>query len=100
MITITVKRFEDFKNFFANNRAANHLFYDIRQCEKEASALRLVNLHFLGVIGTLNILFQHLAEVPAKMEASEFVARIKAEMVVEGMGFVEGTIREIFLSLS
>jgi hypothetical protein len=100
MITITIKRFEDFTNFLANNRATNHLFYDIRQCENDANARKVVNFHFLGVLGTLNILFQHAEELPAKLDVDAFVAKIKAAILVEGISFVEGTVREIFLSLS
>ncbi len=100
MITITVKQFEDFTKFLATSRATNYLFYDIRQCENDASGRKVVNFHFLGVLGTLNILFQHAEDLPAKLDVDSFVTKIKSAIPVEGISFVEGTIREIFLSLS
>jgi hypothetical protein len=100
MITITVKKFEDFVTFLTSSRATNHLFYDIRKNENDTSGHRVVNYHFLGVLGTLNILFQHAEELPAKVDVDAFVTKIKAAIPVEGITFVEGTIREIFLSLS
>jgi hypothetical protein len=100
MITITVKKIEDFTSFLTSSRATNYLFYDIRQNENDASGHRVVNFHFLGVLGTLNILFQHAEELPTKLDVDAFVAKIKATIPVEGIAVVEGTIREIFLSLS
>nr|MDO8118804.1 hypothetical protein [Candidatus Sigynarchaeota archaeon] len=100
MITITVKKFEDFTNFFKNHRATNYLFYDARQCEKDTGGLRVINLHFLGVLGSLNILFQHVEEVPCKMDIDVAMASIKSAIAVDGIGLVEGAIKEIFLSLS
>ncbi len=100
MITTTVKKIDDFTNFFRNHRATNYLFYDVRQCEKEASGIRVVNFHFLGVLGTLNILFQHAEELPAKTDVEAFITKFASTVAVEGISFVEGAIKEIFLSLS
>lgn len=100
MITITVKNLDNFMNFLANNRSTDHLFYDVRQCENDSSGLRVVNFHFLGVLGTLNILFQHAEELPSKTEVDAFICKIRDFMPVQGIALVEGTIREIFLSLS
>ncbi|MBN2150045.1 MAG: hypothetical protein JW839_01240 [Candidatus Lokiarchaeota archaeon] len=100
MITITVKRLEDFTAFLINHRATNYLFYDVRQCENGTSGISAVNFHFLGVLGTLNILFQHAENLPIKMDVDSFMVKVKATLAVEGISFVEGVIKEIFLSLS
>ncbi len=100
MITITVKKFEEFTSFFKNCRSSNYLFYDVRQCEKDTGGLRVINFHFLGVLGTLNILFQHVEDLPAKADIDALITDVKVAIAVEGIGYVEGAIKEIFLSLS
>ncbi len=100
MITITVKKNEDFMNFFKNHRVTNYLFYEIRQCENDTSGIRVVNFHFLGVFGTLNILFQHVEDLPAKMDIDVLIANVKLAIALDGISLVEGAIKEIFLSLS
>ncbi|MEX2681108.1 MAG: hypothetical protein Q6373_005880 [Candidatus Sigynarchaeota archaeon] len=100
MITITVKKLEEFTNFFKNHRATNYLFYEVRQCENDTSGLRVVNLHFLGVLGSLNILFQHVEEFSSKVDIDAILTSIKSTIAVDGISVVEGAIKEIFLSLS
>jgi hypothetical protein len=100
MITITLKRFADLSAFFVANRITNHLFYEVRQNESDVGSKRLVNFHFIGVLGTLNVLFQHAENLPVQEKIEDFIVKFMAAIPVEGFTIVEGMIREIFLSLS
>jgi len=76
------------------------LFYELRQNENEPGSRRLIYFNFLGVLGTLNVVYQHVAEVPPKVELEALINQLKSSIAVDGVSYVEGTIREIFLSIS
>nr|MDO8117284.1 hypothetical protein [Candidatus Sigynarchaeota archaeon] len=107
MIIINVKNSDDFFSFLASNRSSDHVFYEIRQMEKYNGAsvggnvdLRVLHLHFLGVLGSSNVLFQHVIEVQGKKEFGGILDQLKVKMQADGFTFVEGSIREIFMSIS
>ncbi len=107
MIIITVKGLDEFFDFMSSNRASNHVFYEVRQAEKytnvsiEGNAdLRVLNLHFLGTLGASTVLFQHVIEVQGKKDFDAVLERLHDKTRDDGISFIEGTIREIFMSIS
>ena len=100
MIIITVKEFEDFYDFLLNNRASDHVFYEIRQDKHDMIVDKLVYFTFLGSHGNFSVLYQYSIEIPQKIDYKDFINEIKEKLNIIEIKFIEGTIRELYLSLS
>lgn len=100
MIIINLHTISDFKEFLATYRQTNHVFYEIRPVTEDIKSKKTIYFNFLGTFGSLTVLFQHISNVDGKMDINVFLEQFTSQVDIEDVSFVEGTIREIYLSIS
>lgn len=101
MIIVTTRHVADFASLFASNRISQHVFYEVRSPGGE-TRFETACFHFLGSMGALTVLFQVNLNVPSSGSLQDIVEEMRSMLHCDDgdVLLVDGTIREIYMSLS
>ncbi len=96
MLVIYLDEIEDFVRFL-DKRAMNEIFYEITPDSNSTT----IDLHFLGQVGEMIVLYETRIEVRAGKQTEEVLKEIRETFSTIGeIELVKGKIREIFISLA
>lgn len=100
MIVINLKNLADFGVFLEEARLSDHVFYEVVTDSHDHDERRVIYFSFLGMINNLTILFQFMKRVPGTVAVPDVVNEISQDVAIPGLRFIEGTLREVYLSIS